>query len=248
MFFMDQWKIGCSGFYYTEWKSVFYPEKLPQRKWFEYYCEHFNALELNVTFYRFPKIELLRSWYDRSPESFNFCVKAPRLITHYKRFSDAQLLITDFYELVSEGLKEKGNAVLFQFPSTFAFDLEALNRIVSLLSKSFVNILEFRHASWWTSSVFETLEKNNVTFCGMSHPMLPDGVIKTSSTIYYRFHGVPQLYHSMYKPETLQKVGDKISALDAAQVCVYFNNTASGAALVNAREMQQFYQAHAISK
>jgi uncharacterized protein YecE (DUF72 family) len=112
-----------------------------------------------------------------------------------------------------------------------------------------VNVLEFRHASWWASSVFETLEKNNVTFCGMSHPLLPDDVIRTSSTIYYRFHGVPQLYHSAYKTEALQKVADKISAMkDAEQVCIYFNNTASGAAVMNAKEMQQLSQAHLVNK
>jgi uncharacterized protein YecE (DUF72 family) len=53
-----QWKIGCSGFQYAEWKSVFYPQELPQNKWFEFYTTHFSALELNSTFYRFPKVSI----------------------------------------------------------------------------------------------------------------------------------------------------------------------------------------------
>ena len=74
---MKKWWIGCSGFHYSGWKGAFYPQGLPQRKWFEYYCQYFNTVELNVTFYRFPKVSDLKGWYDRSPEDFRFTCKAP---------------------------------------------------------------------------------------------------------------------------------------------------------------------------
>ncbi len=79
---MLKWWIGCSGFHYADWKKIFYPDDLPKRKWFEYYCQHFNTLGLNVTFYRFPQLKSLQNWYDKSPTKFSFSVKAPRLITH----------------------------------------------------------------------------------------------------------------------------------------------------------------------
>lgn len=72
---MPKWWIGCSGFHYKEWKDVFYPKGIPQTKWFEHYCEHFNTIELNVTFYRFPTSASLQSWYKRSPAEFKFSVK-----------------------------------------------------------------------------------------------------------------------------------------------------------------------------
>lgn len=56
---MVKWFIGCSGFHYKHWKGIFYPEKLPQNKWFKLYCEHFDTLELNATFYRFPQLSFL---------------------------------------------------------------------------------------------------------------------------------------------------------------------------------------------
>ena len=71
-----KWEIGCSGFHYKEWKGIFYPESLPQKEWFKYYAEKFNTLELNVTFYRFPRPEALLRWHDRSPEKFKFSVNA----------------------------------------------------------------------------------------------------------------------------------------------------------------------------
>jgi uncharacterized protein YecE (DUF72 family) len=115
---MLQWKIGCSGYHYTDWKRIFYPEGLSQRKWFEFYSTQFNSLELNMTFYRFPKLDFLQSWYERSPENFTYCVKAPRLITHFKRLNDAQEALNNFYVTVREGLREKLGCVLFQFPSS----------------------------------------------------------------------------------------------------------------------------------
>src|SRR3954470_2743104 len=111
-----QWRIGCSGFHYKEWKGVFYPKELSAKKWFEYYCEHFDTLELNVTFYRFPELHALQSWYERSPAHFIFAVKAPRLVTHYKKFNDTTGLISNFYNVVRDGLQDKLGCILFQLP------------------------------------------------------------------------------------------------------------------------------------
>lgn len=194
---------------------------------------------MNVTFYRFPKLEFFQSWYERSPDDFTFSVKAPRIITHYKRFNDAQLLIHNFYERINEGLREKAGCVLFQFPASFIFDQEALDHIIKLLDKSFNNVLEFRHASWWQDRVFKTLEQNGIIFCGTSHPNLPKKLIRTADTVYYRFHGIPKLYYSQYETDELRKVANEISeATHVRQACVYFNNTAKGAAISNAKQFQ----------
>ena len=64
--------IGCSGFSFRDWKGVFYPEGLPPRKWFDYYCTQFNTLELNVTFYRMPTLKAFETWYAQSPAGFRF--------------------------------------------------------------------------------------------------------------------------------------------------------------------------------
>jgi uncharacterized protein YecE (DUF72 family) len=240
---MIEWKIGCSGYHYAEWKRIFYPEDLVQRKWFEFYAQHFKTLELNVTFYRFPRHNVLQSWYDRSPENFSFAIKAPRLITHYKRLNDAQRALRDFYAIAKAGLKEKLGCVLFQFPSSFVYEEHRLERIVSLLDQTTNNVVEFRHASWWQDVVFKSFAERNITFCGMSHPDLPDQVIRTTRSIYYRFHGVPHLYSSQYETEKLEQVMNEIYNLQSVQgvdeAFVLFNNTAEGAALVNAKQFQE---------
>jgi uncharacterized protein YecE (DUF72 family) len=231
-----QWHIGCSGFHYKEWKGIFYPDKLGAAKWFDYYCRHFNTIELNVTFYRFPQLATLQGWHARSPEGFLFAVKAPRLITHYKKFDDCAGLLRDFYGTIGEGLKEKLGFVLFQLPPQLVYSEAMLQRIAGSLDGSFANTVEFRHDSWWRPEVYQQLAQHHVSFCGISHPRLPDQVIINTPAVYYRFHGVPDLYRSAYSSSQLEEtVLQLLTNKTVVSAHIYFNNTAGPAAIDNAR-------------
>lgn len=237
---MRKWWIGCSGFYYKGWKEKYYPAGLPQRKWFEFYCESFNTVELNVTFYRFPKLRDLQGWHQRSPDDFLFTVKAPRLITHYKKFNNVKRELNEFYDTVSKGLKEKLGCVLFQLHPAIEYTEENLERIITSVNTDFINAIEFRHKSWWTGSVYNTLKEYGVTFCSISCPGLPDEVIKTAPDMYYRFHGVPNLYLSSYSTQKLMSIQDDIRKFRSTEnVFAYFNNDIEVAAVANARTLQR---------
>jgi uncharacterized protein YecE (DUF72 family) len=236
---MKNWWIGCSGFYYKGWKEKFYPKGLPQRKWFEFYCESFNTVELNVTFYRFPKLEDLKGWYQRSPADFKFTVKAPRLITHYKKFKGVERELGDFYNTVSKGLEDKLGCVLFQLHPAIEYSEDNLQRIIGALDMSFTNVIEFRHVSWWNNSVYKALKENGITFCSISYPNLPDEVVKTAPTVYYRFHGVPHLYLSSYSKRKLNNVQAQIRKFRGMEnVYAYFNNDIEVYAVDNARQLK----------
>jgi len=237
---MIDWWIGCSGFYYKHWIKIFYPEGLPKRRWFEFYCEHFNTLELNVTFYRFPQLKFLENWYLKSPPKFSFSVKAPRLITHYKRFKGTERMLTDFYETTGKGLKEKLGCVLFQLPPTQAYDEAKLELIMDSLDPAFNNVVEFRHMTWWNSEVYKKLSDKKIVFCGMSHPQLPEDVVQNHRTLYYRFHGVPELYRSEYKKQTLERVAGEIKKSGKTKTAfIYFNNDITAAAIKNAHQLEK---------
>ena len=237
---MKNWWIGCSGFYYKGWRDRFYPARLPMRQWFEYYCNYFNTVELNVTFYRFPKAADLKGWYDRSPDPFRFTVKAPRLITHYKRFHNAKREANDFYHSVREGLQDKLGTVLFQLHPGISYTDENLSRIIETLDPSFLNVIEFRHASWWNPAVYDVLKSEGVSFCGISYPELPDEVVKTFGVVYYRFHGVPRLYLSSYPGQKLKRISQKINRFRGVEdVYCYFNNDINVAAVRNAKALQK---------
>ncbi|MEJ6979582.1 DUF72 domain-containing protein [Pedobacter sp. P351] len=235
---MINWRIGCSGFHYKHWKGTFYPEDLAHRKWFNHYCQFFNTLELNVTFYRFPRLSFLENWRSKSPEGFRFAVKAPRAITHYKKFIGTTDLITDFYNTIREGLQDKLGCVLFQLPPNFHYSEDHLAKITSSLDNSFLNVVEFRHASWWTENVYEKLALKNISFCGMSHPTLPHDIISNTSLLYYRMHGEGQLYSSNYENHQLQNFVTEIKTKkNIKDAYIFFNNDIHTYAVYNALEM-----------
>ena len=237
-----QWKIGCSGYHYPEWRRTFYPEDVAPRRWFEFFSTQFNTLELNVTYYRFPRFGLLKRWYDRSPQDFTFTVKAPRNITDSKKSEDAPRILRDFYGAAGEGLREKLGCVLFQFSSDVLYTEAKLSHILEMLDPSFRNVLEFRHRSWWTPPVYEAITAAGAIFCGMSHPKLPDHVIKTADTVYYRFLGVPHLYSSLYEVQKLEQFVQQIVRQGTSNAYVYFNNSAEGHAVTNARQLQGIWE------
>ncbi|HUR10418.1 MAG TPA: DUF72 domain-containing protein [Flavitalea sp.] len=231
--------IGCSGFHYKHWRGGFYPEKLAQKNWFDFYCQHFSTLELNVTFYRFPQLSFLQNWYIKSPPHFKFAVKAPRLITHYKQFNDTHDLITEFYSVIQNGLEDKLGCVLFQLPPRLAYNETRLDKIISAVDTNYKNTIEFRHVSWWRNDVYEKLAKNNISFCGMSHPLLPQDIIQNTSFLYYRFHGIPELYKSPYDLEVLKKAADEIgNSGKTKEAFIYFNNDIEVSAIDNAKQMR----------
>ena len=240
------WHIGCSGFSYKEWREEFYPKGLAQSKWFSYYTQHFDTLELNVTFYRFPTLNSLRGWYDKAPAQFSFSAKVPRSITHFKKFEDTESMINDFYGLLKEGLQEKLACVLFQLPPSLIYSKEKLEKIVNQVDPAFNNVIEFRHESWWKKNIQTVLKKHNISFCGVSFPKISfDDAIINTPTCYYRFHGVPKLFYSEYDKTFIEKIHNQIiQNKKVERAYIYFNNTASLAALHNAKYFQSLIGLH----
>lgn len=232
-----EWKIGCSGFYYKEWKDFFYPKGLAQKDWFKFYCENFNTIEINSSFYKMPTEKSLAKWYNDSPVDFSFTMKAPRLITHYKKLKDCTHDLAEFHQIIETGLKEKLACVLFQFPPSFSFTEDRLAQLIELLHNTSQNVVEFRHLSWWNETVFEQLAASDIIFAGQSYPSnLPDEVIQTSSSIYYRFHGKPVLYKSEYDIAVIEDFKKQVPT-HAKQAFVYFNNTWGTGAITNAKQL-----------
>jgi uncharacterized protein YecE (DUF72 family) len=206
-------------------------------------------LELNVTFYKFPQVAYLENWYAISPDHFSFAVKVPRLITHYKKFNDTERMLDDFYTSISTGLKEKLGPVLFQLPPQMVYSDETLDAIVKSVNPEFDNVIEFRHASWWIKEVQDKLTERGITFCGISYPKLPEDVIVTTDLVYYRFHGLAKLYYSEYSHKELERVANAIHKNKMAnRVFIYFNNTATAAAIENALYIREFIKGLKSSK
>ncbi len=238
--------IGTSGYNYPHWwNGVFYPSDLPQRKWLEFYAEHFDTVELNVSFYRLPKKEAFEGWHKHTPKGFSFAVKGSRFITHIKRLKDCREPLSLFFDHAS-ALKEKLGVVLWQLPPRFRFEKERLEAFCVLLStlpraKRFRHAFEFRDESWLCPEAFRTLEEFNFAFCIAHGSGLPFTDRVTSNFVYLRLHGGEVLYGSNYSDKDLKTWAQKIVGWTekGKDVFVYFNNDAYGFAVKNALTLRK---------
>lgn len=235
--------IGCSGFSNRDWKGFFFPEELLSKEQLNFYATQFNTVEINSTFYRRPRPQTLANWYERTGEDFKFFIKIPKTITHIKRLKATSAETADFCSHVHEGIREKLAGFLFQLPPSFHYSEEHLEQVIETVDSGFLNVVEFRHKSWWTEEIFETLKKKNIVFSGVSFPKnIPDDfIINNSKSVYYRLHGVPVLFKSEYSVEELEKLAKEIRKAKQ-DVFVFFNNTWGIAALKNALYLKKLLE------
>ncbi|MCX5846370.1 MAG: DUF72 domain-containing protein [Deltaproteobacteria bacterium] len=242
---MFEINIGCSGFHYTGWRGTFYPDDLPQKKWFEYYCATFSTVELNVTFYRLPLSKTFEKWYRETPHDFAFSLKGSRFISHIKRLLDPEESLDLFFER-SSPLKEKLKIVLWQFSPGFTVNIERLKRFLELLCRYPArNTLEFRNQGWMTEEVFDLCSTHNVGLCMADWPAFINDLPVTSDFVYVRRHGLEGNYATCYSETALKKDAGKIKNYmgDGKDVYVYFNNDAYGYAPRNAKELKEMIKA-----
>jgi uncharacterized protein YecE (DUF72 family) len=147
---------GTSGWSYAAWKGPFYPEELPAREMLASYASRLPAVEVNNTFYRMPKKDVLESWAAQVPDGFRFVLKASRRITHQKRIHDAADE-TAYFLATAGALGARLGALLFQLPPNLALDLGRLDVFLALLPEGTRAAFEFRHPSWSDAAVLERL-------------------------------------------------------------------------------------------
>lgn len=158
------WYVGTSGYSYKEWKGSFYPESLPQQDMLRHYAERLPSVEINNTFYRMPRTNVLETWRDAVPNDFRFVIKASQRITHRKRMKDAEEPTEYLMDRVTT-LGDKLGAVLFQLPPYLRKDKARLEAFLTLIPKGVRAAFEFRHASWFEDDIFECLRIAGAGLC-----------------------------------------------------------------------------------
>jgi uncharacterized protein YecE (DUF72 family) len=178
---------GTSGFAFPEWRGEFYPPDLPNDRFFAHYAAHLPTVEINVSFYRMPTVEMLEAWKAASPPTFRFAIKAHRRITHQKRLRDVEQDVRWLHERTGL-LGERLGPILFQLPPSFKQDLTLLEQFLAGLPPLPFAAVEFRHTTWHNDATYALLRKYRAAVCIAEDEQSCDPLVYTAPFGYYRLH------------------------------------------------------------
>jgi len=156
--------VGTSGFQYAFWRGHFYPDKCKEADMLGLYAAKLPTVEINNTFYRNPKREVLERWASQVPDGFRFAIKASRRITHISRLKDVESPVGYLLDNL-EALGDKLGVVLFQLPPNLRYDEGRLEHLLGLLRRGGRYVLEARHESWFQDAVYARLRAADVALC-----------------------------------------------------------------------------------
>jgi uncharacterized protein YecE (DUF72 family) len=233
--------VGTSGWSYDHWDDVLYPPGTPPRDRLAHYVRRFDTVELNASFYRWPRTATFASWRRRLPPGFLLSVKAPRGLTHAKRLYAPETWVGRLTECWHE-LGDRRAVLLVQLAPTQPRDDARLDSFLGLLPDWMRVAVEFRHPSWHDEAVYALLERRGAAYCVMSGAGLPCVLRATAPFVYVRLHGPDDahLYAGSYPDADLRWWADRIGewTRDGRDVYVYFNNDGHGHAVRNAETLQ----------
>jgi uncharacterized protein YecE (DUF72 family) len=227
--------IGSSGWTYDDWSGSFYPQEVKGVQRLSYYAERFDAVEINVTFYRSLTQPMIDAWNRRLPETYHLAVKGPRTVTHRKKLRDCREPLAAFVQRVLQ--LRALRVILWQLPPSLKADVERLDGFLAQLPGAVRHAVEFRDESWWTDKdTAAVLSRHRAAFVAVSHPTLPNVLQPTTDFLYVRFHGVGQeLYRHDYSRRELASWASRLRPhLAGRTLFAFFNNTYNACAPRNA--------------
>ena len=234
-------RVGTSGWSYDHWDGVLYPHGTRPADRLAHYVRRFDTVELNASFYRWPRTATFAGWRRRLPPGFGLSVKAPRGLTHGRRLYAPEPWVDRLVQAWHE-LGGTRAVLLVQLAPDQPRDDARLDWFLGLLPSWMRVAVEFRHPSWHTEDVYALLERHAAAYCVMSGAQLPCVLRATAPFVYVRMHGPdPQhLYAGSYPSADLRWWADRVRewAGDGRDVFMYFNNDGHGHAVRNAEELR----------
>jgi uncharacterized protein YecE (DUF72 family) len=220
---------------------VFYPERLPARRWLEHYSRRFDTVEVNATFYRLPTEKAVQGWVDQTPDDFVFTVKMSRYVTHVKRLRELEPSLELFYSRLAPLVRSpKLGPVLWQLPPTFRRDDARLANALELLPPG-RHTFEFRHPSWFAPEVMALLRRHGVALTIGDRPEVHAFQTHelTGDWTLVRFHAGSRGRRGNYSESELHEWAERIRAWPVEECFLYFNNDWEGFAPRNALRLRR---------
>lgn len=204
------------------------------------YARVLSCAEINSSFYRPHQPATYARWAASVPEHFRFSVKLPRSITHERRLRDGEAELERFAGEVLQ-LGTKLGCVLVQLPPSLRFEADVAVAFFSALRQRFDGMLacEARHPGWFEAEATALLTMQRITRVQADPPAgQPGPHVPTTDVAYLRLHGSPKIYYSDYPAAYLARLATTLRERPQAGSWCIFDNTAAGAALFNALDLQ----------
>lgn len=216
---MNAW-VGTSGWSYKEWKGSFYPDDISSDGMLAYYAGRLNAVEVNNTFYRMPKKDVLRGWAEQVTGEFRFVLKASRRITHQAKLGEEA---ADPLEFLLGNVGELGDRLgpmLFQTPPWLKKDAGRLQAFLAMLPEGFRAAFEFRSTSWFDDEVYDLLRARNVALAvaDTGDEETDPPLVPTAD------YGYARLRREAYPDDLLEEWARRLSEPEWSDVHVFFKH------------------------
>jgi uncharacterized protein YecE (DUF72 family) len=195
-----------------------------------------NAMELNMSYYRFPYPNMVKSWAKKGSD-LAWIVKVHRSITHYRKLQKGCYDIFQRFKKLFFPLKNSIHYYLLQLPPSFN-DLDVVEHFIASFGSEQLAI-EFRSQHFFSENIKRWAKNLGVLLVSIDAPKLPQ-TIMSDKIIYERIHGRTGWYSHDYQLEELKEIKERMLKSHPKKVYVFFNN--NHAMLQNAERMYSLLQ------
>lgn len=220
--------MGVGGWNFAPWRGTFYPKGLTQARELHFASRELTSIEINSTFYGLQKPATFRKWRDETPDSFVFCLKAPRFVTNRRQLATAESSIERFLDSGMLELGDKLGAINWQLPPGKVFDATDVAAFLDLLpatrdGRKLRHALEVRDASFDCEEFIALARERGIAIVEAGDSEYPRIEARTTTFSYLRVMGSKSSAPQGYKPAALAQWREHVTALSRdGDVYFYF--------------------------
>jgi len=145
-------RLGLPIWGFRPWLGSVFTRDARSSDFLAQYASAFACVEGNTTFYNVPTPEVVERWRADTPDSFRFCFKFPRLITHDAGLVGAEREVESFLSRMAP-LGSRLGPFMLQLPPSFGpGQLSRLESFLSRLPDGFDYAIEFRHPALFSGT------------------------------------------------------------------------------------------------
>ena len=146
---MANFYIGCAVWGYKDWVGDLFPKGSKNADFLSLYSRRMTTVEGNTTFYATPRVEVVQRWAAETPDTFRFCFKLPREVSHEGSLAAQVKTTREFIDRLAP-LGERLGPFFLQLPPGYRADkIKDLEQWLAEWPTDYRLAVEVRHDDWY---------------------------------------------------------------------------------------------------